>query len=154
VSEAELRPPVHRMAIAVFALCGLLIATYMLLYKLRVIGSVACGSGSCETVQASPWAVFLGIPVPAWGVGGYLFILVLAFLGLQPKFSENKTIPALLLGSATFAFGFSVYLSAVEAFLIHAWCRWCIGSAVVATLIFLSALPEISALRRKHYVEA
>lgn len=144
----------HRMLVAVFALIGLLIATYMLLYKLRVIGSVACGSGSCETVQASPWAVFMGIPVPAWGVAGYLMILVLAFLGLQPNLVENKIISALLLASATFAFGFSVYLSAVEAFLIHAWCRWCIGSAVVATLIFLSALPEITALRRKQYVEA
>lgn len=142
------------MAIAVFALFGLLIAVYMLLYKLQVIGTVACGSGSCETVQASPWAVFLGIPVPAWGVAGYLLILVLAFAGLQPNLVDNKLVSALLLGSATVAFAFSVYLSAVEAFLIHAWCRWCIGSAIVATLIFLSALPEISALRRKHYVEA
>lgn len=154
MSEPTARPPVHRMAIAVFALFGLLIAVYMLLYKLQVIGTVACGSGSCETVQASPWAVFLGIPVPAWGVAGYLLILVLAFAGLQPNLVDNKLVSALLLGSATVAFAFSVYLSAVEAFLIHAWCRWCIGSAIVATLIFLSALPEISALRRKHYVEA
>lgn len=154
MSESTARPPVHRMAIAVFALFGLLIAVYMLLYKLQVIGTVACGSGSCETVQASPWAVFLGIPVPAWGVAGYLLILVLAFAGLQPNLVDNKLVSALLLGSATVAFAFSVYLSAVEAFLIHAWCRWCIGSAIVATLIFLSALPEISALRRKHYVEA
>ena len=144
----------HRMAVAVFALIGVLIATYMLLYKMQVIGTVLCGSGSCETVQASPWAVFLGVPVPAWGVAGYLLILVLAFLGLQPAMAENKVLSAMILGSATVAFVFSIYLSALEAFVIHAWCRWCIGSAVVATLIFLSALPEIPALRREQYVEA
>ena len=46
------------------------------------------------------------------------------------------------------AFLFSAYLSALEQFVIHAWCRWCIGSAVVATLIFLCTLPEFRRLER------
>ena len=53
-----------------------------------------------------------------------------------------------LIVTATGAFLFSVYLSALEQFVIHAWCRWCIGSAAIATLIFLFTLPEFRRLRR------
>ncbi len=137
------------MAVAVFALVGLLIAAYLLLYKINVLGSIACGSGSCEAVQASPWATFIGLPVPAWGVGGYATIFGLALLGLQPAFAQQRWLSLAIFWTATFAFGFSVYLTAVEAFLIHAWCRWCVASAIVATLIFIAALPEVRALLRK-----
>jgi uncharacterized membrane protein len=145
LTEDAPAPPPHRMALAVFALIGVLIASYLLLYKLNVMKTLACGTGACETVQSSPWAIFLGIPVPAWGVGGYLLILVGAVLGLQPRFVENRTLARLILGLSTIAFAFSAYLSWVEAFLLHAWCRWCIASAIVATLIFIAALFELPA---------
>ncbi|MGH7460031.1 MAG: vitamin K epoxide reductase family protein [Longimicrobiales bacterium] len=149
MTEEGASPPANRMAMAMLALVGLLISSYLLLYKVAVIGSIACGSGSCERVQSSPWATFLFLPVPAWGVGGYLFILVLALLGLQPRFAGNRILTHALLWSSGFAFGFSAYLTAVEAFLIQAWCRWCVASAIVATLVFLAALFEVPALMRK-----
>ena len=70
-------PPLNRMAVAILALIGLLISTYLLLYKLNVMKTLLCGTGACETVQSSPWADFIGVPVPAWGVAGYLIILAL-----------------------------------------------------------------------------
>ena len=149
VEEIELPLPVNRMAVAVFALAGGLIAGYLMLYKLNVIGSIACGTGSCETVQSSPWATFLGLPVPLWGLGGYLTILGLAIAGLQPRWSASRGLAALLLGLVTYAFGFSMYLTAIEAFRLHAWCRWCVASAVAATLMFLAVLPEIPRVFRR-----
>jgi uncharacterized membrane protein len=143
LTEDAPAPPLHRMALAVFALIGVLIASYLLLYKLNVMKTLACGTGACETVQSSPWADFIGIPVPAWGVAGYLLILVGAVLGLQPRFVEDRTLARMILGLSTTAFAFSAYLSWVEAFLLHAWCRWCIASAIVATLIFIAALFEL-----------
>jgi uncharacterized membrane protein len=150
--DAPASPPAHRMAIAVFALAGLLVAAYLLLYKINVIGTIACGTGACESVQASPWAVFLGIPVPAWGVVGYLVILLLALAGLQPAFMDNRLVPLLLLANTTFAFAFSAYLTWIEAYRIQAWCRWCVVSAIIATLIFLLSLRELPILlrRRQH----
>lgn len=148
-TEAPDSPPANRMAIAAFALAGVFLAGYLLLYKLRVLGSIACGTGACERVQSSPWAVFLGIPVPAWGVGGYASILAVALLGIQPSWLHRRVVAWLLAGLATFAFGFSVYLSAIEAFVLRQWCRWCIGSAVIATLIFLFSLPELKVLLRR-----
>jgi uncharacterized membrane protein len=138
-----------RMGMAVAALAGLLISGYMLLYKIGVIGSVACGSGSCELVQASPWSDFLGLPVPLWGVAGYGAILAIALIGIQPGRAGDRRIAAVLLGAATLAFTFSAYLSWIEQYRIQAWCRWCIGSAVTAVLLFLLSLPEIRVLRRE-----
>ena len=134
---------------AVAALAGVMISGYMLLYKLGIIVTLACGTGACESVQASPWSDFLGIPVPLLGVGGYGLIFGAALLGVQPGRLRDTRIAMVLLAAATFAFGFSAYLSWIEAVRIQAWCRWCIASAVVATLLFLLALPEIGNLRRR-----
>lgn len=142
-SAAAVSPPLNRMAIGLLSLVGLLISIYMLLFKLGLIGSLACGSGSCGAVQASSWAVFLGIPVPLWGVVGYGLILGLALTGIQPRWIADRRLGLALVVFATIAFIFSAYLTAVEAFVLHAWCRWCVVSAVIATLIFLSALAEL-----------
>jgi uncharacterized membrane protein len=131
------------MAIGLLALVDLLIAGYMLLFKLGLIGTLACGTGNCGAVQASSWAVFLGVPVPAWGVVGYALILALALIGIQPRWVGDRRLGMLLFGTATLAFGFSAYLTAIEAFVLHAWCRWCVASAIVATLIFICSLTEL-----------
>jgi len=143
-----------RMAMAVAALAGLLISGYMLLYKIGVIAAIACGTGACEVVQASPWSEFLGLPVPLWGVAGYGLIFATALIGIQPGRLADRRIAFILLGASTFAFGFSAWLSWIEAYRIHAWCRWCIGSAVVATILFLTALPEIAVLRNGDMVRS
>jgi uncharacterized membrane protein len=147
-ADEQSSPPLGRMIIAVAALVGLLIALYMLLYKLGAVASLACGSGSCEAVQASPWASFIGLPVPLWGVVGYALIFGLALAGIQPAFADDRRIALGLFLASTFAFAFSMYLSAMEAFVIQAWCRWCIGSAIVASILFLASLAEIPRLRR------
>ncbi|MCI0434900.1 MAG: vitamin K epoxide reductase family protein, partial [Gemmatimonadetes bacterium] len=134
--------PANRMAMAVFALAGLLIAVYTLLHKLGVIMSLACGTGTCEVVQSSRWSDFLGVPVPAWGIAGYGAILGASLIGIQPAWLRDRRIALLLLVGASVAFLFSTYLTVLEAFVIRAWCRWCIASAVASTLLFLFALPE------------
>ncbi|MGH9202881.1 MAG: vitamin K epoxide reductase family protein, partial [Vicinamibacterales bacterium] len=64
-----------RQLIALLALFGLLIATYLTLYSVGAISQLTCAVGSCETVQTSRWANFLGIPVAAWGVVFYVVLL-------------------------------------------------------------------------------
>lgn len=132
---------------AFLALGGVLVSIYMLLYKLQILPGIACGTGGCEIVQASRYAMLLGVPVPAWGVVGYGMILVMALAGVQPRLVDSRRVAGALLLLATGAFLFSAYLTALEMWVIHAWCRWCIGSAVIATLIFLCALPEIPRMK-------
>jgi uncharacterized membrane protein len=137
----------NRMALAVLALVGVLIAAYMSAYKFGLIGSLMCGSGGCNTVQNSPWAVFAGIPVPVIGLVGYLLLFGTALAALQPRFEDDRRISIILLAGAMIGAVFSAYLTYLEAAVIHAWCRWCITSAVLAALILLCALPEIRRLR-------
>jgi uncharacterized membrane protein len=140
-------PPVPRMLIAVLALAGVLLAAYMMLYKVGVLATIACGTGGCDTVQNSPYAEFLGIPVPLLGIVGYGGIFALAMAGIQPRFIEDRRIASALLLTSGFAAVFTLYLNYLEAFVIRAWCRWCIGSAVIVTALFLLSLTEIPRLR-------
>ena len=141
-------PPLNRMIVAFLALCGVLISVYLTLHKYGVIGSLACGTGNCETVQASKWAVFLGIPVPVLGLAGYGALLIVALIGLNPVYRYNRVIGLALFVFADAGFIFSLYLTYLEEFVIHAWCRWCIASAILATLIWIAALFELPRLRR------
>ncbi len=128
------------MAMAVLALAGIFVALYLLLYKLGMIGQLNCSVGSCETVNTSKWATFLGFPVAAWGVGFYLGMFVLALLSVQQRNADSRSMSrALLLFSGTGVL-FSAWLTYLELFVIHAVCQWCVVSAVIVTAIFVLAV--------------
>jgi uncharacterized membrane protein len=146
--ESESATAPNRMFIALLALIGTLLSAYLSAYKLGLFGTILCGTGGCDTVQNSPWAVFLGVPVPFIGFAGYCALLVLSLLGLQPRFSKDRSLAGVLLAGATIGLLFTAYLTYLEAAVIHAWCRWCLGSAAIATLIFIAALPELRRMRR------
>lgn len=141
-------PPANRMAIAVLGLLGVLMSAYLTLHKYGYIGTLACGSGACETVQTSRYAVFMGVPVPVLGLIGYLLFVIVAIVGLQPASVRSRAVAVLLFVMACGALLFSLYLTYLEKFVIHAWCRWCIASAVVTLLIWLCALAELPRIRR------
>jgi uncharacterized membrane protein len=131
----------YRQAIALLALVGLFVALYLWLHALGFGGAIKCGaSGGCETVQTSPWAVFLGLPVAFYGVVGYLAVLIVALASLRPAALAQPRWDQLVLGLSSIGVVFTVYLTYVELFLIHAICRWCVGSAVIITLIWVVSL--------------
>jgi uncharacterized membrane protein len=136
---------IRRQAIVLLALVGLLVATYLWLYKIGLIGQLQCGTGSCEYVQASPFAELLGIPVAFYGVAGYGALLAVGLAGLQPRFTADRRVALLLAALATAGFGFTLYLTAIELFVLHAVCRWCVVSAVIITAIWAAA---VTGLRR------
>lgn len=139
----------HRMAVAVLALVGLLVSTYLLLYKLGVLGSIACGaSGGCERVAASPWAVLFGVPVAAYGVAGYLALLAVALVGLGERWLPRAEPTRWLVALSAIGFGFAVYLTYLEAAVIHAWCRWCVTSAILITVILATSLAGARSFRK------
>ena len=129
-----------RMALALIALIGALIATYLTLYKLGIIGTLVCSNlGSCETVQTSRWATFLGLPVAAWGVGYYLAILIASIVGTMPAWSESRGVSVVLQLLTTWGFLFSAYLTSLELFVIHAICVYCVTSAILVTVMLVIA---------------
>jgi uncharacterized membrane protein len=140
-------PPKNRMAIAILALLGFLIASYMLAYGLGLTGPVICGVGDCEAVQNSPYARIGPFPVAGVGFIGYLTLLLVALFGVQSGRQGSKVIPFLLVSGGVLGVLVSAYLTYLEAFVIRAWCQWCVGSAVVMLLAFLFTLPEFRRMR-------
>jgi uncharacterized membrane protein len=132
-----------RKGIALLSLTGLFVAVYLYLYKIGQIGTLACGTGACETVQLSPQSRFLGVEVALIGVVGYAVLLLLAVLSLQPRFAGPAWPSRLLAVLSGIAVLFTAYLTALELFVIHAICRYCVASAVIIVLLFLLAAREL-----------
>jgi uncharacterized membrane protein len=142
----------YRQAIALLALVGLFVALYLWLHALGFGGAIRCGtSGGCETVQTSQWAVVLGMPVAFYGVVGYLAVLVVALAALRPAALPQRGWNTLLAALASVGFLFTLYLTYLELFVIHAICRWCVGSAAIITLIWI---VSVIALRRSDGLSA
>jgi len=136
------------MAMALLSLAGFFIALYLHLYKIGRIGSLACGTGGCETVQLSSYATFLGVGVALIGVLGYAVMFGVALLALQPRFGGlSWPLKAMVVLSAG-ALVFTLYLTYVELFVIEAICRYCVASAVLVTSLFLLSVFELFKSRR------
>ncbi len=140
-------PARNRMAVALLSLVGFFVAFYMLAYALGWTGPVVCGLGECEKVQASPYSKIGPIPVAGFGVVGYGALVVLALLGLRSGWERRRLISLGLWGGSAVGVGFSAYLTYLEAFVIRAWCQWCVVSAILMLLVFLASLPELRRMR-------
>jgi uncharacterized membrane protein len=136
-----------RMVIAVLALVGAFIATYLTLYKLGYIGQLSCSIGSCEEVNTSRWSRLLGKPVAAWGIGFYVVVFAVALAGIQPRFADSRRIPAVLVLLAGCGFLFSAYLTWVEFAVIHAYCIWCLISATLVTAVLVTSVLDLLSVR-------
>ncbi|MCL4488164.1 MAG: hypothetical protein M1570_08545 [Chloroflexi bacterium] len=103
---------------AVLALVGLLDSLYLVSFKLG--RPLVCGLGDCDAVNSSPYSEIAGVPVSVIGVLGYLVLLALALWALFG--SENA--PYWLSDVRLFFTGlgvlFSLYLTGLELFVIHA----------------------------------
>jgi uncharacterized membrane protein len=133
---------IYRMGAAVLSLAGLFLSAYLYLYKIGRIGSVACGDGGCETVQHSSWSRFAGIEVSLIGLGGYAALLLVSLMALQAPLAARRWPSTLLAVLAAVGVVFTVYLTYLELFVIHAICRWCVGSAVIIVAILVAALLD------------
>jgi len=130
----------HRMLTATLALIGMLMSTYLWLWKLGKMGALVCGSGACERVQMSQYGELFGQPVALYGVGGYLALLVVSLVGVQPAFAARRAPTQMLAALSGLGVAFTIYLSYLEGAVIHAWCRYCLTSAALICAIFVASL--------------
>jgi len=131
------------MIVAALALAGIFIGLYLTLYKLGIIGELTCSVGSCETVNTSKWAVFLGFPVAAWGVFFYVAVFVLALVGTSGRMADARAISVLLSLWSTVGLLFSAWLTYLELAVIQAICIWCVVSAIIVTAIFALSVLDL-----------
>lgn len=122
-----------RAASAALATIGAAIAGY-LLYVRETGGELVCTTGGCDTVQSSPYAEVLGVPVAALALVGFVGLLVAALARGDWARLAQATL-------ALAAFFFSAYLLYIQVAVIEAICQWCLATdavtAVIATLALL-----------------
>lgn len=127
----------HR-ALVVLALVGLGIASYLTYVHYKGLSPICAVGHGCEKVQSSRYAKVGGVPVPLIGLVGYVAILISLFV-------RGEVARLATAGMAIGGFAFSVYLTSLELWKIHAICQWCVGSATVMTAI--AVLATIRVLR-------
>ena len=142
------------MVIAALALLGVFVAAYLTLYKLGVLGSLACSIGSCTTVQSSRYATLVGFPVAAWGLAFYIAVFIVTLIGLQERFVDSRPISLFLVASSGVGTAFSLWLTYLEAFVIKAWCQWCVVSALIVTAIFIASWLDLRELAGERLEDA
>lgn len=127
-----------RIAIGALAVIGIGIGTYLTYTHYAGLNVLCLSSGGCETVQHSRWSKLDGIPVATLGLAGYVGIFISVWI-------RGELGRAVGFGLALVGFLFSMYLTYREAFTIHAYCQWCLGSAAILTV--LAILTSIRMLR-------
>jgi uncharacterized membrane protein len=136
-----------RMLAALVSLAGVFVALYLTLYKLGYIGTLVCAVGSCETVQTSRWASLLGLPVATWGVAFYVVVLGVSLYGLSDAMADSRRLSQALVVMTGTGVLFSVWLTYLELFVIHAICMWCVVSAILVTTLFVISVLDLRDVR-------
>lgn len=142
---AQPEPPGRDWLVAALAAAGLVVAGYLAVTKLGGSSALFCAAESgCDVVQASRYAIFLGLPTALWGAALYAVIGALALLGLDAR----RWLAAFLLAVA--GVSFSALLTALQLFVIGAVCAYCLLSAgiVIALFAVLLVRPPASVERR------
>ena len=125
------------------SLLGLFDSSYLWWVYASPSRPMVCLGTGCDVVRASPFAYPAGIPMPVFGVAMYLSLALLIFAEPLLSASLARWGRYAVAGISGLGFLFSLYLTGVEAFVIHAWCAWCVVSALAVTLLFAIALVDI-----------
>jgi len=122
------------MGIALASLISGIVALYLHLWKLGLVGSLACtGSGGCEYVQGSRYGWFLGVDVALIGTIGYACLFGIALAGTSPN-AEDKRWPNTAMQCLIWpAILFTLRLKYGEFIVLKSFCPWCAISAVAIT---------------------
>ena len=127
----------------VLALAGFFIASLLYFAHGHDIDLPCTASGQCDIVNSSAWSEVAHVPVALLGACGYAVIAVLAMLKLTTDSSRTAswlrwaTLVISVIGAS-----FSWYLQYVAAVYVGAFCIWCRTSAIIMTLILLTAAVE------------
>jgi protein-disulfide isomerase/uncharacterized membrane protein len=142
------------------AIVGLGASVYLLVeYVTGQPGVCLTGSG-CDQVRASAFAYPLGIPMPLFGVAFYSVAAFAVRRTLDPRLIGGLSPRVALLLAAAAGLAVSIALTAIEAFVIHAFCSWCLVQAAASVILFGAAValhrgvPDTSgeeqSARRRH----
>lgn len=118
---------------------GLILISFLGLIDTLYLGSkrgkpVPCSiTSGCEEVLNSRFSAVGGIPISWFGFAFYLTVFSAA---IYAAFGEDRLLK-LVFWPALAAFLLSMALVGIQAFILRAYCQYCLGSAMLMTLILL-----------------
>ncbi len=126
---------IHPGVVYAFSAIGLVDTIYLSYHAIKKT-DVACWffpKEWCQRVQYSKFSRTFGIPNPYLGLIMYLGIIVLTYLT-----GQGSGAAGLLSAIIMFGFAFSMYFLFIQAFVLKAFCTWCVVSAINFTVMFIS----------------
>lgn len=137
--------------VQLLAVPGLMLSFYLWLYHSGNLINVCTDSGwdDCGAVSG-PGAAYSSIgpiPVALIGLLGYAVIFLLIWLSDWLPLLDVY-LPEVMVGLTGVAFLFSLTLTALEVFVIHALCRYCVVSAVITTIMLILSIGYLRSINK------
>jgi len=95
---------------------------------------------SCTKVDESSHSEIWGIAVALYGLSGNILFTLLTFLLLIRRRNHMDAISMIFYAGGYLGLGFVIYLTALETFVIHSYCPYCLVSAALMTCSFICIL--------------
>jgi len=124
------------IAAAVVALAGLADSVYLTVKHIAAEPVPCSIISGCETVLTSTYAEIAGVPLAAFGAAAYFAAFALALLAAFGNRSAWLGFGILSVAMA----GFTAWLLYLQAFVIEAFCQFCLLSALTSLAMFIIAL--------------
>ena len=142
---------VFLIIIIIISILGILLSSYLTSLHYKPSISKFCIFGEhfdCDVVNKSAYSKLFGIPVAILGGLTYLLFLITAVLLLKnydfTKIGKlidepitTKTAYYFLFALAIISLGFSIYLTYLEAYIIKAYCIFCLISFSFIIIMFI-----------------
>jgi len=125
-----------RYAIAVLAVAGIVVSSLALAEHYAAPAQpidLLRSDWNSAYVNQSSYAEVHGVPVSILGIAGYAVLVVLALLRRR----------VLTVYSAGIGVAYALYLTNIEAHILHVWCVYCVSSLILIVLIAVLALGEL-----------
>ena len=130
------------VAIAVLAVAGIVVSAVSLQRHYAKSATAFCEVGekfNCDIVNRSEYSSVMGIPVAGIGIAGYGVLLALATV-----YRSRAETPLRLLAAAVAGFGFALWLTYVEGFVLGTWCILCLSSlGMIAGIAVLAGVVKM-----------
>lgn len=130
------------------------VSGYLLSVSLSGGSAVGCGPGSaCDEVLKSRGAYLLGIPVSALALVVDIALLLTTFsCGAKSTPKQRRGAWEIMVPCAVLVLGAALWFVALQAFVLHRFCPWCMTahvSGALAAVLLLLRLPVTDAKERR-----
>jgi uncharacterized membrane protein len=143
-ARPSLRSTLFDAAAALLALVGVADSVYLTIQHL-LGNTLRCTlTSGCSEVLGSPYASFAGVPLAAFGAVAYFTAFSLATLSAF-GYTKARTLLTVLVAAM---FAVTLWLLYLQAFVLQAFCQYCLLSAAVTTLLAVIVVAQRLTRRR------